>query len=185
MPDSRLDLRHLRLSQWLDRLALVSQQPFLFQTTLAENVRYGRPGASDEDIAAATQAAFLEDFLDTLPDGMQTHVGEAGTRLSGGQAQRVTIARAILRNPDVLLLDEATSALDSESERRVQEALENLMVGRTSFVIAHRLSTVQSCDRILVLDAGRIVEQGSHDSLLASEGLYARMWRLQAAGAAT
>ncbi|RMH03833.1 MAG: ABC transporter ATP-binding protein [Planctomycetota bacterium] len=179
-----VDLRELRLADWLDRLAMVGQRPFLFQTTLRENVRYGRPGASAEEVEAACAAANLQDFVDALPDGLDTQAGEAGARLSGGQAQRVTIARAILRDADVLLLDEATSALDSESERRVQAALENLMAGRTSFVIAHRLSTIRSADRILVLDRGRIVEEGTHEQLLDRNGIYARMWRLQAEGGA-
>ena len=173
------DLRDYRLPDWLDHLAIVSQTPFLFQTSLRQNVRYGRPEASDAEIEEACRAAYLDDFLSTLPQGLDTPVGEAGTRLSGGQAQRVTIARAILRDPDVLILDEATSALDSQSERRVQEALENLMRGRTTFVIAHRLSTIRSADCILVLEGGRVVERGRHEELLAVGGLYASMWHLQ------
>ncbi|KAA3612789.1 MAG: ABC transporter ATP-binding protein [Planctomycetota bacterium] len=174
-----VDLREYRLGDWLDRLAVVSQQAFLFQTSLAENIRYGRPGASEDEIRQACRAAFLEDFVDTLPQGLNTEVGDSGARLSGGQAQRVTIARALLKDAELLLLDEATSALDSESERKVQEALENLMQGRTSIVIAHRLSTIQAADRIFVLDQGRIVEQGRHEDLLQQDGLYSRMWSLQ------
>ncbi|HEX9793411.1 MAG TPA: ABC transporter ATP-binding protein [Planctomycetota bacterium] len=175
-----VDLRELRIADWLDSLAVVSQNPFLFQTTIGENVRYGRPAATPDEVREACEAAHLNDFVDTLPQGAETEVGDAGARLSGGQAQRVTIARAILKNAQVLLLDEATSALDSESERRVQDALENLMRDRTSFVIAHRLSTIRAADRILVLDKGQIVEDGRHDELLAHDGLYARMWKLQA-----
>ncbi len=173
------NLNDLRRSDWLDRLAIVSQTPFLFQSTLGENVRLGKRGSSDEEVITALQAAQLGDFLRDVKGGLDAEVGESGTRLSGGQAQRVTIARAMLRNADLLLLDEATSALDTHSERRVQEALHRLLTGRTAFVIAHRLSTIQDCDRILVLDGGRIVEEGSHDALLAAEGHYAKMWQLQ------
>lgn len=172
-------LREFKRSQWLDRLAVVSQRPFLFQTTLGENVRLGRPEANDEEVLAALKAAQLEEFVAELPDGLDTQVGEQGTRLSGGQAQRVTIARGLLRDSDLLLLDEATSALDTQSERRVQEAIHQLLASRTAFVIAHRLSTIRDCDRIFVLEEGRIVEQGSHDQLLELDGAYARMWALQ------
>lgn len=174
-----VDLRELKLDDWLKHLAVVSQRPFLFQSSLRENVRYGCPDSSDEQVEAACSAAFLDDFIATLPHGLDTEVGEAGARLSGGEAQRVTIARALLKNADVLLLDEATSALDSESERRVQQALEGLMEGRTTFVIAHRLSTVLSADAIFVLDAGRLVESGTHHQLLATGGTYAKLWELQ------
>ena len=180
-----VDLRELKREDWLDRLALVQQQPFLFQASLRENISYGRPGASDEEILAACEAAQLGDFLQHLPEGLETQVGDSGARLSGGQAQRVTIARAILKDADILLLDEATSALDSDSERKVQEALDNLMEGRTTFVIAHRLSTVRSADRILVLDGGRLVESGSHDELVSAGGAYARLWELQAGPTST
>jgi ATP-binding cassette, subfamily B, bacterial MsbA len=173
------DLAELKRADWLDRLAVVSQRPFLFQTTLGENVQLGKPGASEEQILQALQAAHLGDFLSELQDGLQTQVGEQGTRLSGGQAQRVTIARAILRDADILLLDEATSALDTEAERKVQEALHTLLKDRTAFVIAHRLSTIQDCDRILVMKDGQVVEEGSHEKLLADDGDYARMWALQ------
>jgi ATP-binding cassette, subfamily B, bacterial MsbA len=174
-----VDLNEVRRSDWLDRLAIVSQTPFLFQSTLGVNVRMGKRDANDEEVIQALQAAQLGDFLKEAKQGLDTEVGEGGTRLSGGQAQRVTIARAMLRNSDLLLLDEATSALDTHSERRVQEALHRLLTGRTAFVIAHRLSTIQDCDRILVLEGGRIVEEGSHDTLLADDGHYAKMWQLQ------
>lgn len=173
------NLNELRRSDWLDRLAIVSQTPFLFQSTIGENVRLGKPGASDEEVIQALEAAQLGGFLREVNGGLEAEVGESGTRLSGGQAQRVTIARAMLRNADLLLLDEATSALDTHSERRVQEALHRLLSGRTAFVIAHRLSTIQDCDRILVLDGGRIVEEGAHEALLAADGHYAKMWQLQ------
>jgi len=175
-------LPELGTSGWRDHLAVVGQRPFLFQTTLRENVRYGRPEATDQEVEEACESAGLGPFVDSLPDGLDTPVGEAGTRLSGGQAQRVTIARALLKDAAVLLLDEATSALDSASERRVQVALDGLMEGRTTFVIAHRLSTIRDADRILVLREGVIIEDGDHAALLASNGHYARLWRMQAEG---
>jgi len=172
-------LSELRHTDWLDHLAVVSQSPFLFQSTLGENVRNGRPDATDEDVMAALEAADLGRFVKSLPNGLDTPVGESGTRLSGGQAQRVTIARALLKRADLLLLDEATSALDSAAERQVQNALENLMEGSTVLVIAHRLSTIQGCDRILVLDAGTIVEEGTHHELVSKQGLYSDLWAMQ------
>jgi ATP-binding cassette, subfamily B, bacterial len=161
------------------RIGLVPQEPVIFSSTAAENIRYGRPEASDGEVRAAAEAAHAAEFLDRLPEGFATPLGERGVRLSGGQRQRIAIARALLRRPALLLLDEATSALDAESERVVQEALERLMEGRTTIVIAHRLATVQSCDRIVVMDHGRIVETGAHAELVRREGLYARLAALQ------
>lgn len=178
-----VDLRDLQVGTWMDHLAVVQQQPFLFQASVRDNIRYGTLDASEEQILAACRAANLEDTLAQLPEGLDTQVGDSGSRLSGGQAQRVTIARALLKDADVLLLDEATSALDSESERKVQDALENLMEGRTTFVIAHRLGTIRSADRILVMEQGRIIESGTHDELLAKSGSYAKMWALQVGAA--
>ncbi len=161
------------------RFALVAQEPVIFAADAWDNIRYGRPGATDEDVRAAAEAAAATEFLDRLPDGLNSQLGERGVRLSGGQRQRIAIARAILRDPAVLLLDEATSALDAESERLVQAALERLMAGRTTIVIAHRLATVLKADRIAVMDRGRIVDEGTHHSLVAADGLYARLARLQ------
>ncbi|MEI7464908.1 MAG: ATP-binding cassette domain-containing protein, partial [Burkholderiales bacterium] len=150
-----------------------------FSANAMENIRYGRPEASDAEVIAAAKAAFAHDFIMALPDGYQTFLGERGVRVSGGQRQRISIARAMLKNPPLLLLDEATSALDAESERMVQAALESAMKDRTTLVIAHRLSTVQRADRIVVMDGGRIVESGTHASLSAAGGLYARLAKLQ------
>jgi ATP-binding cassette subfamily B protein len=165
------DLRH--------RIGLVPQDSVIFSASAFENIRYGRPDASAEEVHAAARAAFADDFLKALPEGYDTFLGERGVRLSGGQRQRIAIARAILKNPPLLLLDEATSALDAESERMVQAALESAMDGRTTLVIAHRLATVQKADRIVVLDHGAIVEQGTHAALIAQGGVYARLAALQ------
>jgi ATP-binding cassette subfamily B protein len=161
------------------RIGLVPQEPVLFAANAWENIRYGRPDASDDEVRAAANAAAATEFLEHLPEGFDTFLGERGVRLSGGQRQRIALARAILRDPAVLLLDEATSSLDSESERLVQQSLERLMVGRTTLVIAHRLATVLKADRIAVVDEGRVVAMGSHDELMRQGGLYARLVDLQ------
>ena len=170
----RLDPKHLR-----DQMGLVPQDPVLFSTSIMENIRFGRPGASKEEVQAASVAARVDEFVSDLPDGLDEQVGERGTKLSGGQRQRIAIARAILRDAPVLLLDEATSALDAESEKLVQAALEDLMKNRTTLVIAHRLATVRNADRIIVLENGEIVAEGHHDALMKKGGLYARLARLQ------
>jgi ABC transporter fused permease/ATP-binding protein len=161
---------------WLRRrVGVVAQEPLLFSTTIAENIRYGRPDAAEADVLAAAQQANAHEFIGHFPDGYQTLVGERGVQLSGGQKQRVAIARAILKNPRILILDEATSALDAESEHLVREALERLMRGRTTLIIAHRLSTVKGADRVVVLDGGRVVQTGSHAALIGEDGLYRRL----------
>ncbi|CAN7249241.1 ABC transporter ATP-binding protein [Brevundimonas sp. LjRoot202] len=173
------DIRELKLHDLRSRIALVTQEPFLFDDTIAANISYGRPGASQAEIEAAAAAAAAHDFITALPEGYLTRAGEAGLRLSGGQRQRIAIARAFLKDAPILLLDEATSALDTESEALVQAALERLMQGRATLMIAHRLSTVRNADRIYVIDAGRVVETGSHAALVRKGGLYARLARQQ------
>ena len=172
-------IEDLRADSLLEQLAIVSQRPFVFNATIRENIAYARPDATLEDVEAAARAAQVHDLIASLPDGYDSLVGERGATLSGGQLQRVTIARAILKDASFLLLDEATSSLDAESERAVQIALKNLLRGKTTLVIAHRLSTIVDTDLILVIDGGRIVEQGTHASLIENEGTYARLYRAQ------
>ncbi len=174
-----VDVRDVTLASLRDQIALVTQEPFLFDDTIGANIAYARPSASQAEIEAAAAQAAAHDFILALPKGYDTPVGEAGARLSGGQRQRIAIARAFLKNAPILLLDEATSALDTESEAKVQEALERLMSGRTTLLIAHRLSTVRGADRIYVIDRGKVVETGDHDSLMAQRGLYARLAQSQ------
>jgi subfamily B ATP-binding cassette protein MsbA len=175
---SILKIRREALRQ---NVGIVPQDPMLFNGTLRENIAYGKLDATDEEIKEAARAANVMEFVDTMPDGFETLVGERGVTLSGGQRQRVAIARAVLKNPRILILDEATSSLDTRSESLVQQALNRLMVGRTTLVIAHRLTTIQSADQIAVLDAGKIVEIGRHDALLSSDGRYAELQRFAVA----
>ncbi len=174
-----IDLREMARADYRRAIALVPQDPVIFAASARENIRFGRPEASDAEVEAAAKAAAAHDFLTALPQGYDTYVGERGVMLSGGQKQRIAIARAILRDAPILLLDEATSALDAESERAVQEAVERLAAGRTTLIVAHRLATVKKADRIVVFDQGRIVDQGTHDALVAGGGLYARLAKLQ------
>ncbi len=174
-----VDVRQVRRLDLRRRMAAVPQETQLFSGTIAENLRVGKPDATDDELQSATRAANAHDFIARFPSGYETIVGERGIKLSGGQRQRVAIARALLKDPRILILDEATSSLDSEAEALVQQALETLMRGRTTFVIAHRLSTVRQADRILVLDNGRIVEEGTHDSLLEAGGLYGELYARQ------
>ena len=173
------DVRGVTLASLRDRIALVTQEPFLFDDTIRANIAYARPSAAEDEIEAAARQAAAHDFISELPLGYDTLVGEAGARLSGGQRQRIAIARAFLKDAPILLLDEATSALDTESEAQVQAALERLMAGRTTILIAHRLSTVKDADRIYVIDRGRVVETGTHASLVRLKGLYARLAKAQ------
>ena len=169
----------MALADLRQRIGIVPQDAVIFSTSALENIRYGKPSATDEEVKAAAKGAFAHEFISALPEGYNTFLGERGVRLSGGQRQRIAIARAMLKNSPLLLLDEATSALDAESERMVQAALESAMRDRTTLVIAHRLATVQKADRILVIDHGHMVEQGTHETLMAANGVYARLAALQ------
>lgn len=176
----RHDYKDVTLTSLRDNIAIVTQDVFLFDDTIRNNIAYGMPNATEEEIQAAVKAAALEPFIESLPHGLESQVGEAGDKLSGGQKQRISIARAILKNAPILILDEATSALDSESERHIQTALDNLMQGRTCFTVAHRLSTIENADRIIVMENSKIIEMGTHQSLIEKDGKYANLVRLQA-----
>jgi len=173
------DIRSLRLADLRSRVGIVPQETLLFSGTVGDNIAYGKLDAREEEIEQAARAANAHDFIMELPEGYKTVVGERGVKLSGGQRQRIAIARALLKDPAILILDEATSSLDSESERLVQSALERLMQGRTTFVIAHRLSTVRRADRIAVVDAGKIIAEGRHEELIERDGLYKHLYELQ------
>jgi subfamily B ATP-binding cassette protein MsbA len=175
-----VDIRRIRRDSLLDHMAVVTQESFLFDGSIADNIRYGRPGAGEDEVLNAARAAHVDEFAERLPEGYATEVGTAGARLSGGQRQRIAIARAILRDPDILIFDEATSSLDSKSERYVQQAIERLLSGRTVFVIAHRLATVRRADIIIVLEDGAISQAGTHDELVRAGGLYRELVELQA-----
>ena len=175
----RIDVRHATMASLRDVVGVVTQDPHLFHDTLRANLLYARPEASEAEVLAALAQAQIGHLVDELPDGLDTVIGERGYRLSGGEKQRVALARLMLKAPDIVVLDEATAHLDSESEAAVQRALRETLAGRTSLVIAHRLSTVREADELLVIDDGRIVERGTHASLLAENGLYAELYRTQ------
>jgi ABC-type multidrug transport system fused ATPase/permease subunit len=173
------DVSKLPLEQLREQIAIVAQEPFLFNGTIRENILYGRLDANEDDLIAAAKAANCHDFIERIPDGYDARVGERGVKLSVGEKQRVSIARALLKDAPLLILDEATASVDTATEKLIQEALEHLMTGRTSFVIAHRLSTIRNADQILVLRHGELLERGSHDELLQQNGLYAKLSKIQ------
>jgi subfamily B ATP-binding cassette protein MsbA len=173
------DLKNLSLSSLRGNMGIVTQEVILFNDTIKNNISYAQPEKSMDQIKDAAKAANALEFIENTPDGFETVVGERGVKLSGGQKQRIAIARALLKNPSILILDEATSALDTESEKKVQTAIESLMKDRTALVIAHRLSTVQKADKIIVIDKGKVVEIGSHETLFEKNGIYKRLYDLQ------
>ena len=168
------------LKSYRQNLGVVLQDDFLFEGTIRDNILFPRPNASEEELKAAVETAYVQEFTDRFEDGLNTLIGERGVKLSGGQRQRIAIARAVLANPKILILDEATSNLDTESETFIQRSLSELMKGRTTFVIAHRLSTIRQADQILVIEEGKIAEQGTHDELIAKEGRYYQLYTYQA-----
>ncbi|WP_317129012.1 ABC transporter ATP-binding protein [Mangrovivirga cuniculi] len=174
-----VNLKDIEIESLRAQMGIVTQESILFNDTVFNNIAFGMNNVKEEDVIAAAKIANAHEFIEKLDDGYQSNIGERGTKLSGGQRQRLSIARAILKNPPVLILDEATSALDAESEKLVQEALTNLMKNRTSLVIAHRLSTIKHADEILVIERGRIIERGNHESLLEQKGLYAKLIEMQ------
>jgi len=174
-----VDIRNVSLAAFRSNIGLVLQEPFLFFGTVAENIAYGKPDASREDVIAAARAAHAHEFILRLPQGYDSIVGERGQGLSGGERQRISIARALLINPRILIMDEATSAVDTETEKEIQRALENLVKGRTTIAIAHRLSTLRKADRLVVMDRGQIVEIGNHDELMEARGAYWRLYQAQ------
>ncbi len=178
------DVRDVTQRSLRDHISLVPQEPVLFEASIAENIRYGRLDASDEEIEAAAKAANAHDFISKLPQGYATHVGERGSRLSGGERQRICVARAFVKDAPILVLDEPTASVDSRTESVILDALERLMEGRTTFMVAHRLSTVRRAKHILVINDGELVEMGSHDELLERDGLYRLLWEVQVGGSA-
>src|SRR5690606_7865706 len=179
-----VDIRSLPIAEYRKHIGLVLQEPFLFFGTIAENIAYGRPDATRAEIVAAARAAHAHEFILRLPHGYDSLVGERGQALSGGERQRISIARALLIDPRILILDEATSSVDTATEKEIQKALDNLVRGRTTMAIAHRLSTLRKADRLVVLDHGRVVEQGRHEVLMARQGAYYRLYQAQARGEA-
>jgi ABC-type multidrug transport system fused ATPase/permease subunit len=174
-----VDVRELSFADLRGSIGLVPQEPALFSGSVRENIAYARPDASDDEVLAAARAAHAIEFIERLPGGMSTRVGERGIKLSGGQRQRIALARVFLKDPAVVVLDEATSSLDNESERLVEEAMEELLRGRSTLIIAHRLRTVRRADRVLVLERGQVVEEGTHEELLGQAGLYGRLYQAE------